>query len=50
LPETLVSLLGEDATGLLAPLINRLKEIRQEDLKEWQKRDLSHIWVHGTYM
>jgi putative transposase len=52
--EALASLLGEDAPGLSASTISRLKSIWQEDLDTWQKRDLSHkryvyIWVDGIY-
>ncbi|MGM0384338.1 MAG: hypothetical protein ACQEQO_12740 [Thermodesulfobacteriota bacterium] len=50
MPETLVSLLGEDISGLSALLISPLKEIQPEDLEEWQKQDPSHIRVYGTYM
>jgi putative transposase len=52
--EALAALLGTDAPGLSASTISRLKDIWQEDLKEWQKRDLSHkryvyIWADGIY-
>jgi putative transposase len=52
--EALAALLGEDAPGLSASTISRLKDIWQEDLEEWQKRDLSHkryvyIWADGIY-
>lgn len=52
--EALAALLGEDAPGLSAATISRLKSIWQEDLEQWQKRDLSHkryvyIWADGIY-
>jgi putative transposase len=52
--EALAALLGEDAPGLSASTISRLKTIWQEDLNTWQKRDLSskryvYIWVDGIY-
>jgi putative transposase len=52
--EALTALVGPDATGLSASTISRLKDIWQEDLKEWQKRDLAHkryiyIWADGIY-
>jgi putative transposase len=52
--EALAALLGEDAPGLSASTISRLKTIWQEDLEEWQKRDLSfkryvYIWADGIY-
>jgi len=52
--EALASLVGKDAPGLSAPTISRLKSILQEDLEQWQKRDLSHkryvyIWADGIY-
>ncbi len=52
--EALSALLGEDAPGLSPSTISRLKDIWQEDLEAWQKRDLSHkryvyIWVDGIY-
>jgi len=31
---------GKDAPGLSTPTISRLKTIWQDDLKQWQKRDL----------
>jgi transposase-like protein len=40
--EALTALVGKDATGLSASTISRLKEGWQDDLEEWQKRDLSH--------
>ena len=52
--EALAALVGKDAPGLSAPTISRLKSIWQEDLEQWQKRDLSHkryvyIWADGIY-
>jgi transposase-like protein len=52
--EALAALVGKDAPGLSAPTISRLKTIWQEDLKQWQKRDLSnkryvYIWADGIY-
>jgi putative transposase len=52
--ESLSALVGKDAPGLSASTISRLKSIWQEDLEQWQKRDLSHkryvyIWADGIY-
>ena len=52
--EALAALVGKDALGLSASTISRLKSIWQEDLKQWQKRDLSYkryvyIWADGIY-
>jgi putative transposase len=52
--EALSALVGNDAPGLSAPTISRLKAIWKEDLEKWQKRDLSHkryvyIWADGVY-
>ena len=52
--EALAALVGKDAPGLSAPTISHLKTIWQEDLKQWQKRDLSnkryvYIWADGIY-
>jgi putative transposase len=52
--EALAALVGKDAPGLSAPTISRLKTIWQDDLKQWQKRDLSnkrfvYIWADGIY-
>jgi len=52
--EALAALVGEDAPGLSASTISRLKSIWQEDLEQWQKRDLSrkryvYIWADGIY-
>ena len=52
--EALSALVGKDAPGLSASTISRLKEGWQDDLEEWQKRDLSHkryayMWADGIY-
>ena len=52
--EALAALVGKDAPGLSVSTISRLKSIWQEDLEQWQKRDLSHkryayIWADGIY-
>ena len=52
--EALAALVGKDAPGLSVSTISRLKSIWQEDLQQWQKRDLSHkryvyIWADGIY-
>jgi len=52
--DALAALVGQDAPGLSASTISRLKSIWQEDLEQWQKRDLSHkryvyIWADGIY-
>jgi len=52
--EALAALLGEDAPGLSAGTIGRLKEKWREELKAWQKRDLRgrryvYLWVDGIY-
>jgi transposase-like protein len=52
--EVLAAIVGQDAPGLSASTISRLKTIWQEDFKEWQKRDLSskryvYIWADGIY-
>ena len=52
--EALSALVGNDAPGLSASTISRLKSIWEEDLGQWQKRDLSHkqyvyIWADGIY-
>ncbi len=50
----LVALLGQDAPGLSAPTISRLKEVWQEQYERWSKRDLTnknyvYIWVDGVH-
>ncbi len=52
--EALAALVGKNAPGLSAPTISRLKTIWQDDLKQWQRRDLSnkrfvYIWADGIY-
>jgi len=52
--EALAALVGRDSPGLSASTISRLKSIWQEDLEQWQKRDLCHkryvyIWADGIY-
>lgn len=52
--EALTALVGMDAPGLSAGTISRLKNTWEEDLKAWQKRDLSgkdyvYFWVDGIY-
>ena len=52
--DALAALVGQDAPGLSSSTISRLKSIWQEDLEQWQKRDLSHkryvyIWADGIY-
>ena len=52
--EALSALVGKDAPGLSASTISRLKEGWQDDLEEWQRRDLSHkryvyFWADGIY-
>jgi putative transposase len=52
--EALGALLGKDSPGLSVSTISRLKSIWQDDLEQWQKRDLSHkryvyIWADGIY-
>jgi putative transposase len=52
--EALAALIGKDAPGLSASTISRLKSIWQQDLEQWQKRDLSHkryvyMWADGIY-
>jgi len=52
--EALAALVGKDAPGLSASTISRLKTIWQDDLEQWQQRDLSnkryvYIWADGIY-
>jgi transposase-like protein len=52
--DALAALVGKDSPGLSASTISRLKSIWQDDLEQWQKRDLSHkryayIWADGIY-
>ena len=53
--EALSALLGQDASGLSASAIGRLKDGWQDDHAAWQKRDLSakryaYIWADGIHM
>lgn len=52
--EALAALVGPDAPGLSPATVARLKQVWSEDLKAWQKRDLSakqyvYFWVDGVY-
>ena len=52
--EALQALLGDEAKGLSAPVVSRLKAQWAEEKKEWDKRDLSaetyvYWWVDGIY-
>lgn len=52
--DALAALVGKEAPGLSASTISRLKDIWQEDLDQWQSRDLSkkryvYIWADGIY-
>jgi len=53
--EALAALLGEDAVGLSASAIGRLRDGWQDDHAAWQKRDLSarryvYVWADGIYL
>jgi putative transposase len=41
--EALVALVGQDAPGLSASTISRLKTIWEDEYQQWQNRDLSGI-------
>jgi transposase-like protein len=50
----LTALLGQDAPGLSAATISRLKEVWKEEYARWSRRDLSgknfgYIWVDGVH-
>src|SRR5882724_505186 len=50
----LSALLGQDAPGLSAATIGRLKEVWKEEYARWSRRDLSgkkfvYIWVDGVH-
>jgi putative transposase len=50
----LSALVGKDAPGLSATTISRLKTVWEQDLRKWQKRDLSnkhyvYFWVDGIH-
>jgi len=52
--DALSAILGNDAVGLSAGTVSRLKAVWAEDLKEWQRRDLKgkryvYFWVDGVY-
>jgi transposase-like protein len=52
--EALQALLGPDAPGLSPATLSRLKHGWQEELTQWQRRDLSgkryvYFWVDGVY-
>jgi len=52
--EALAALVGKDAPGLSPATISRLKSVWQDELDQWQKRDLSgkryaYIWADGIY-
>lgn len=52
--EALGVLLGQNAPGLSASTISRLKEVWQDELDQWQKRSLKgkhfvYIWVDGIH-
>ncbi|MBT4379807.1 MAG: IS256 family transposase [Gammaproteobacteria bacterium] len=52
--EALASLLGEDASGVSAGTISRLKQVWGQEHDVWRKRDLSgqryvYIWADGIY-
>jgi putative transposase len=52
--EALQALLGEDAKGLSAPVVSRLKAQWADEKKAWDKRDLSteryvYWWADGVY-
>lgn len=50
----LTALLGQDAPGLSAATISRLKEVWKEEQQQWSRRDLTgknfvYIWVDGVH-
>ena len=52
--DALAALLGQNAPGLSAATISRLKTIWQQDFEQWQRRDLSqkryvYFWVDGIF-
>ena len=52
--DALAALVGRDAPGLSPATISRLKTIWQQDLDQWQTRDLSakryvYFWADGVY-
>ena len=53
--EALQALLGPDAPGLSPATLSRLKQGWQEELRQWQQRDLAgkryvYFWVDGVYL
>jgi len=53
-PEALQSLLGQDAKGLSASTITRLKSVWEEEYDEWSKRSLTgkryvYMWADGIH-
>lgn len=53
-PEALTALLGDNAKGLSANTISRLKQVWQDEYDDWRKKDLSalnivYMWVDGVY-
>ena len=52
--EALAALLGQDARGLSAATISRLKEVWKSEYEHWTKRDLHsknfvYLWVDGVH-
>jgi putative transposase len=52
--EALSAILGEDAKGLSAPTVVRLKRQWEKEYKDWTKRDLTkkryvYFWTDGIY-
>ena len=50
----LTALLGQDAPGLSAATISRLKEVWKEEQQQWSRRDLTgkkfvYLWVDGVH-
>ena len=53
-PEALQAILGEDAGGLSAANVVRLKKVWEGEFTAWQKRDLTgkryvYVWADGIY-
>jgi putative transposase len=52
--EALAALLGEDAKGLSASTITRLKKVWEDEYQEWNKRSLTdkeyvYVWADGVH-
>jgi transposase-like protein len=52
--DALSALVGQDAPGLSAPTVGRLKAVWQQDYQQWQKRNLEgkhyvYFWADGIY-